>query len=107
MTYCSNCGEKIPDDAFFCSKCGHRTPAGFKANVGTPSEEVREAFNKISVELEKAFNVAAKEVHQAFQQARANIQKSTSEEPIVCSSCGEKNPGNAVFCHKCGNKLVS
>ncbi len=107
MTYCSNCGEKIPDDAFFCPKCGHRTPAGFKANVGAPSEEIREAFNKVSVELEKAFNIAAKEVHQAFKQARTNIQKTANKEPVVCPNCGANNPGDATYCHKCGKKLAN
>ncbi len=105
MTYCNHCGEKVPEDAFYCPKCGTKTAAGVEAKGSTPSEEMREAFNKMSVELEKAFNVAAKEIQEAFQLARANIQKAVHKEPLVCSSCGEANQESATYCHKCGKKL--
>ncbi len=105
MAYCSNCGEKLPKDALFCPKCGTKTAIGAKANVAAPSDELRQAFDKMSDELEKAFTVAAKEVQAAFQTARDNIQKSMQKEPIVCSNCGEKNPGSSVYCFKCGKKL--
>ena len=105
MTYCHNCGEKLPENALFCPKCGTKTAEGVKANASTPSEELREAFNKMSIELEKAFNVAAKEVQEAFQVARNNIQRSIYKEPIVCSNCGGKNPANASYCFKCGKSL--
>ncbi len=105
MTYCSNCGEKLPDDALFCPKCGTKTLKGAEANVPSPSDELRDAFSKMSRELEKAFSVAAKEINDAFQTASENIQKSLKKEKIVCSNCGEKNPSNAVFCFKCGKQL--
>lgn len=104
MTYCSNCGEKIPDDAAFCPKCGTRTTIGIKAGAA-PADEVREAFNRMSIELEKAFNIAAKEAQEAFQIARNNIQRAINKEPIVCSNCGEKNVSSAVYCVKCGRNL--
>jgi ribosomal protein L40E len=105
MTYCHNCGEKLPKDALFCSKCGTKTIQGVNANAVTPSDELREAFNKMSREMEKAFNLAAKEVQEAFQTARSNIQKSMYKEPVVCPNCGEKNPALSVYCFKCGTKL--
>jgi len=105
MEYCSNCGEKLPKDAYFCPKCGTKAMKGAEANVVTPSDELREAFVKMSQELEKAFTIAAREMHAAFQTANANIQKSLQKEPLVCSNCGEKNPSGATFCYKCGKKL--
>jgi len=105
MEYCSNCGEKLPKDAYFCPRCGTKTKLGAEANAPTPSDEMRQAFAKMSVELEKAFNVAAKEIQTAFQTARENVQKSMQKEPIVCGNCGTKNPGGSVFCFKCGQKL--
>jgi ribosomal protein L40E len=107
MMYCSNCGEKLPEDALFCPKCGTKTLKGTEANVQNSSDELKEAVAKMSRELEKAFAVAAKEINAAFQTASENIQKSLKKEKIVCPSCGEENPNNAVYCYNCGKKLNS
>lgn len=107
MTYCSKCGERIPEDALFCPKCGAKTIKGVETNVPDHSDEVKAALNKMSIELEKAFSVAAKEINAAFQAASGNIQKTLKKEKIVCSNCGEKNPNNAIFCYKCGKKIKS
>jgi ribosomal protein L40E len=103
--YCSNCGEKLPEDALFCPKCGTKTAKGAEKNVSSPKDELKEAFAKMGQELDKAFSIAAREINAAFQTASENIQKSLKKEKIVCSSCGEKNPSNAVFCYQCGKKL--
>jgi ribosomal protein L40E len=105
MEYCSNCGEKLPKDAYFCPKCGTKTVGGVEANAPFASDEMRQAFAKMSTEIEKAFAVAAKEIQIAFQTARENIQKSTSKEPIVCSNCGATNTAGSAYCSKCGQKL--
>jgi len=105
MAYCHNCGEKLPENALFCTKCGAKVVQAAQVGAATPSDEVREAFNKISVEMEKAFNVAAKELQVAFQTAKNNVQKSIYKEPTVCSNCGEKNTANSTFCTKCGQSL--
>jgi uncharacterized membrane protein YvbJ len=105
MAYCSNCGEKLSEDALFCPKCGTKTKKGVQTKVSASSEEFRETINKMGQELEKAFTVAAKEIQEAFQTARENIQKSLYKEPISCPNCGEKNPNDAVFCFKCGTKI--
>jgi ribosomal protein L40E len=105
MEYCSNCGEKLPKDASFCPKCGTKTAHGVEANAPTASDEMRQAFAKMSTEIEKAFAVAAKEIQIAFQTARDNIQKSTQKEPVVCSNCGATNVPGSAYCFKCGQKL--
>jgi ribosomal protein L40E len=105
MAYCSNCGEKLSEDALFCPKCGTKTVKGVESNVPGPSDEFKAAFAKMSRELEKAFSVAAKEINVAFQTASENIQKSLHKEQVVCSSCGEKNPNDAVFCYNCDKRL--
>ncbi len=104
MTYCHNCGAKLPEEANFCPKCGAKTAIGVKANVAYPSDEIREAFAKMSTEVEKAFTIAAKDVHNAFQAARTNMQKE-SKGTVTCPNCGEKNQTDAVYCRKCGKSL--
>jgi predicted amidophosphoribosyltransferase len=105
MEYCANCGEKLPKDALFCPKCGTPTTLGTASNVSWPSEEMRQAFAKMSVEIEKAFAVAAKEIQVAFQTARENVQKSTQNTSVVCGSCGQTNQGTSAYCFKCGKKI--
>ena len=73
MVYCSNCGEKIPDDAYFCPKCGTKTPKGKASNVTYPSDELRDAFYKVGIELERAFTMAAHETHQAIKKASEEL----------------------------------
>jgi uncharacterized membrane protein YvbJ len=106
MAYCSNCGEKLPRDAYFCPNCGTKTMKGTETKVASSADDMREAFNKMEVELQKAFAVAAKEIQAAFQTARDNVQQSIRTETVVCSNCGEKNPHGSVFCYKCGEKIV-
>lgn len=110
MSYCSNCGTKIPEDSYFCSSCGTKTQKGADANVKYPSDEMREAFTKAGMELEKAFTIAAREIQNAFQKARENVnQKSTNEQnsKVVCQSCSASNEAGAVFCRNCGNKIAT
>lgn len=74
-------------------------------NIPDPSDEIKEAFAKMSQELEKSFSEAAKEISTAFQTASENIQKSLLREQIDCSNCGAENPTNAVFCYNFGKKV--
>jgi uncharacterized membrane protein YvbJ len=105
MAYCHNCGEKLPKDAYFCPKCGTKTPLGTETNASAPSEEMRQAFVKMSLEIEKAFTVASKEIRAAFQTARENVQQSMRKENVVCGNCSEINPGGSIYCYKCGQKI--
>jgi predicted amidophosphoribosyltransferase len=105
MAYCSNCGEQLPENAYFCPKCGVRTEKGLEAGISTPWEDLRVAFSKMGEEIEKAFAIAGKEMEKAFKTARGRIKEATSREPITCPSCGEKNPSTARFCRKCGEKI--
>jgi len=108
MTYCSKCGGKLPEDAYFCPKCGAKTLRGTEANVKYPSDEVREAFARMGVELEKAFNTAAVEIHAAFKKAATNTNpKPAEQEAIVCPNCSAENQSGAVFCRNSGKKLSS
>jgi len=108
MAYCSNCGGEIPEDAFFCPKCGTKTMKGAEANAKYPSDEMRAAFTRMGIELEKAFSTAAVEIHAAFKKARENMNaKPAEQEAMICQNCNAKNQSGAIFCRNCGNKLTA
>ena len=105
MVFCSSCGKELPEEAYFCPKCGLRTRMGAKAGAKSPWEEVREAFSMMGAELEKAFETAGREIEKAFKTAKEEIKDATSKEPVVCPECGTKNVARSKFCYKCGKKL--
>jgi uncharacterized membrane protein YvbJ len=104
MVYCSNCGEKISDDALFCPNCGTKTLKDMEKTV-VSSEDIRKTFNKIEREFEKALATAAEEIQTAFKTTRNNVQKSTTQQTVSCPNCGQKNSEDAVYCFNCGQKL--
>jgi len=44
LVFCSNCGSKIDDEAYFCPKCGTKTIKGKAAKANYPEDELREAL---------------------------------------------------------------
>ncbi len=104
MVFCTHCGEKLAEDASFCVKCGYRTQHGIDEGAAVPAEDWRDAFQRAGIEVEKAFQIAGKEIQKAFKNAR-DIKEPKSKNMTVCKSCGGKNPVEASFCTKCGEKL--
>lgn len=105
MVFCTHCSEKLADDANFCTKCGFRTKRGIEAGVPTPAEDWREAFSKMGVEMERAFQTAAREIQKALKNVKEDVKEAKIKSAIVCKNCGERNPSDAGFCTKCGQKL--
>jgi len=105
MVFCHKCGVELPDNVYFCPKCGVRTIKGEEEGISTIWEDMKDTFHKIGKEMEKALSLAASEMEKAFQTAKENIQESAKKEPAVCANCGEKIQGYARFCYKCGNKI--
>jgi uncharacterized membrane protein YvbJ len=108
LVYCSICGEKIGDDAYFCPKCGAKTPKGRAANAAYPADQIlREGFYSVRAELEKAFTMADKEIHAAFQKARENLQqKPAYQQTVACPKCSSKNAYGSIFCSNCGSRIA-
>ena len=99
MVFCTQCGEDLPESAYFCLKCGLRTGKGVEAGVSYPWNWEKEA--------EKTLSTAAQEIEKAFNTVRDNFHKSTEREPAICPNCGEKNESNSKFCSKCGKELTN
>lgn len=115
MVYCSNCGNQIADDVFFCPKCGTKTAAGKTAKVAYPADELKDVFYQVGTELERAFTMAAKETHAAFKRASedfrqkngsAQASQAPQQDTVVCPNCGAKNVSGAVFCYSCGKRVA-
>ena len=105
VAFCSHCGQKLPEDANFCTACGFRTRHGAEAGVTVPMEDWRETFSKIGLEIEKAFQTAGKEIEKAVKTVREDWADSRGKQSVVCKDCGAKNSASAVFCTGCGKKL--
>jgi len=97
MVFCSRCGEELPENAYFCLKCGVRTIKGIEADVAPPWNWEQQA--------EQALSKVAKEMEKALETVREGVRKSIKREPVICSNCGEKSRGYTKFCYKCGAKL--
>jgi uncharacterized membrane protein YvbJ len=106
LSYCTKCGEKISDDAFFCPKCGTKTLKGKAANAVYPTDQLTDAFYNVGMELEKAFNLAARETHAAIKKAKEDLRQKTSPQTVACTKCSSKNPSGAVFCNSCGARIA-
>ena len=104
MAFCSKCGEKLPEEANFCPKCGARTRKGIESGASTPMEELSYAFSRMGEEMEKAFTTAAKEIRKALKTAREKAE-TTFKESNTCPNCGKTNVIGATFCYHCGKKI--
>jgi len=107
MAYCSNCGQKLEENFYFCPKCGRRTEAGTAAGVGEPWEAVRESLHTAAEEMRKAFEKATEEIRKASSEARKEVHaRRIARRSVSCPSCGSTNPPESKFCSKCGKPLI-
>ena len=97
MVYCSKCAEKLPENAYFCLKCGTRTRNGVTACISPPWNWEKQ--------LEQTLSTVVKEMEKAVESVRKSINKSNQKISVSCSSCGEKNLGSAKYCYNCGSEL--
>lgn len=104
MVFCSNCGEKLPEDANFCTKCGFRTKLGVEAGVLPPTEDWREAFSKMGVEMEKAFQTAAKEIQKSPQNRKRRRQRIQKQTTNHLQELRRKKPSQRHFLHQMRRK---
>jgi ribosomal protein L40E len=109
MTFCSNCGTKLADEAKFCSGCG--TPV-VSAHVEINQEkavniiQAQPSTLPISTVSQNQNALMPGEVY--CQSCGARIKK----EAEVCVKCGVSKPNallnrTEIFCFSCGNKMRS
>ena len=107
MVHCSNCGQKLEENYYFCPKCGSKTTAGTTAGVADPWEDMKKAFAEAMEEMNKAFAKAAEETRKAFDEARKEVHwQVSSRKKLECPSCGAPNISGSKFCSKCGKPLA-
>ena len=103
MMFCSNCGKKVLDNAFFCSECGVKTSKGVKDRISYPSSnlenELKQAFTKVGKTLEEAFKVAQENIR------KSRINVTSPKKGIKCPSCSSTNPEDSKFCYDCGKEI--
>jgi rRNA maturation endonuclease Nob1 len=117
MASCRGCGNELARDANFCPVCGLRTEKGERDGVRTPITP-RPDWEK---DLEAALNNATRLMDDAFQAARSGLQAVADEvgveierargqatrdlAPVYCPKCGNRNPGDSIYCTTCGKEL--
>jgi len=109
MVYCAKCGIQLTNEAYFCPRCGIKTEAGKTAQAVYPTDELRAAIYQVGIELEKVLTFAAHETKAAFRSINEETLKNTSpnqQTEVTCTSCGAKNPFDAIFCGSCGKKTT-
>ena len=67
MAFCSHCGEELPENAYFCLKCGSISSKGVESGASYPWNWEKE--------LEKTFSIVAEEVRSALNNVQENILK--------------------------------
>jgi predicted amidophosphoribosyltransferase len=95
--FCSNCREELPEDAYFCLKCGVMTNIGVEAGVSYPWNWEKE--------MEKTLSTVAREMEKTFKTVKESIRKSMRRETVVCSNCKERNLYGSKYCYNCGKEL--
>ena len=114
MEHCRSCGSELNPQYNFCPKCGFRTLQGEKRGVKTPRERrpewedaVEEALETASNLLEEAVESAREAVRQALEEIREEVGRSKEGGPsrVFCPECGRPNPGDSVYCSRCGRRL--
>ena len=117
MVDCRGCGDELARDANFCPRCGLRTEKGERESVRTPVTP-RPEWEK---DMATALNNATRLIDDAFQAARSGLQAVADEvgveiekvrgqatrdlAPVYCPKCGNRNPGDSLYCVRCGGKL--
>ena len=94
---CTNCGAECPNDAPFCSACGHALPIPAAAGA---------AAGRTCPNCNKALSADAIFCTGCGQQVPVDEAPQAEEAAgKFCSGCGKALPANAGFCTGCGNKM--
>lgn len=111
--YCAKCGTGIEYGTRFCSDCGTPVPESMIAEAEEKrriaeeqarlEEERRRAEEQAKLEEEK--KRAEEQANQVATNAR-NEESVKTEKSLFCPACGNKLKEDAVFCDKCGKRVV-
>ncbi len=105
MGFCSKCGEKLPDDAVFCPRCGLKIAITEPAETSTLTEEWRQTLARLGETMDKALATATKEMEKAYRSTREAMRETFTKKMVTCANCNEKNSEGSTYCNKCGKRL--
>jgi ribosomal protein L40E len=87
-----------------------------KLRVSQINSEAKKAYEKLgsavyhmkkaNYEDEGLIASVVEEVDELYaERAKVEARLASLQNQVICSTCGAKNPEDAVFCVKCGNRL--
>jgi len=93
--FCKQCGNKLAEDAQFCSKCGWAVPATAVQAEAIPT--VKKCASCGTTLKDEAL----------FCPSCGKAVSSINNEPVIptCSNCGKKLEDGERFCSHCGNAV--
>lgn len=108
--FCSKCGAKGKPAALFCNKCGsplRRTTKQIRQpekTVTVPVETQKPLDRPTAQETIRSTPPAPVPVKPVIMPTAPPMPQA---QPTIkfCTACGAKNPGDNLFCGKCGNRL--
>ena len=98
--FCTNCGNKLPDNAKFCPSCGMPVPSRIAKDAVQAAEEAvgaaQETAEAVIAEAQEAAETAASELQEAAAEAVGAVQEAAEDAATEAAEAAETAAAEAI-----------